>query len=122
MKNSPFGSRFREILLFVFAALVSAELGILLARDADFPHQWIQFQSFVSACLICYWLELDIAKTGVLRVWDRAYFVLCGWPVVIPYYLVRTRAFKRTTVLLALLFAVSLCAVLLVGILYRLLP
>lgn len=37
------------------------------------------------------WLQKDATRTGVGAVHDWGYFLLLGWPIVIPWYAFKTR-------------------------------
>ncbi len=41
-----------------------------------------------------WWLRLDSRKRGVLSVYDLGFFLTVAWPLVLPYYLIKTRGPK----------------------------
>jgi hypothetical protein len=45
--------------------------------------------------VIAYWLERDTRRTRLMRVYERGLFFFVGWPIVLPYYLIRTRGPRK---------------------------
>jgi hypothetical protein len=99
------GAKCWAILIFAFSAAVQVERGACLARHSDIPGPSAIFQYVVFFCLIGYWLNMDSRETRTLRVWDMGFFLSLAWPVIVPYYLLKTRGLKRTLFNL-LLFAI----------------
>jgi len=57
------------------------------------------------------WLQKDAARTGVGAVHDLGYFLVLGWPVVIPWYAFKTRGragWRFLLGLIGLIFAAPL--------------
>lgn len=65
------------------------------------------FLSFGPLLMVILWLQQDAGRTGVGTVHDWGYFLLLGWPVVIPWYAFRTRG-RDGWRLAVLLFALIL--------------
>ena len=91
MTSSSPKSRLPSILCLAYIAAIQTERGILAARGIELPGQTVLFDYLIFACLMGYWFEVDSRQTRVLRLWDMGWFLTIGWPVVIPYYLARTR-------------------------------
>jgi len=53
---------------------------------------------------------VDSREKQALRVWDMGFFLLLAWPVIVPYYLVKTRGVKRASLTLLLFCVLSLGA------------
>ena len=94
------------ILIFAFLAVVALERGALLARHANIPGSSALLQYVLLFCLVGYWLDADSREKRTLRVWDMGFFLYVAWPLILPYYLVKTRGVKRTMVTLLLLTVV----------------
>ena len=103
MSGSSSMAKYVGILFFVFVAAIQAERGICVARRIDLPGPSTLFQVIVLLCLSIYWLDVDSRKTRVMRVWDLGYFMLFAWPIIVPYYLIRTRGLRRASLIFLLL-------------------
>jgi len=91
LEKWPVHSRFTAIVLAATLLLGAISSGLLLARGKVSSHESQLAYNFVICVVFAYWLERDTRQTRVMRVWDRAWFFAIGWPVVVPYYLVKTR-------------------------------
>jgi hypothetical protein len=98
------------IAIFAFLAVVGLERGALSARHADIPGSSALLQYILLFCLIGYWLDADSREKRTLRVWDMGFFLYVAWPVILPYYFVKTRGVKRTLLTLLLLTVVYVVA------------
>jgi hypothetical protein len=98
-------------LIFAFLAAVGLEAGTL---HSNIPGPSALLQYVVLFCLIGYWLDLDSRETRTLRVWDMGFFLYVAWPLILAYYLVKTRGLKRT-LFKSLLLAVVYVGAFLVG-------
>jgi hypothetical protein len=101
--TSPFHARGWAILISAFLAAIQVERGACLARNSDIPGSSAILEYVVLLCLIGRWLEADSRDTRTLRVWDMGFFLFVAWPVIVPYYLVKTRGAKRALLTLVLL-------------------
>ncbi len=108
MKTSPFRARTWAFLILAFLPAIGGERGAYFAQNLDTPGSSAIHQYVVLFCLIGYWLNVDSRETKTLRVWDMGFFLYVAWPVIVPYYLVRTRGLVRT--FLVLLLAASIYA------------
>ena len=43
-----------------------------------------------------YWLTWDSKRYGLTWVWDMGFFLYLAWPVIVPYYLLKTRGVKSS--------------------------
>ena len=94
------------ILTVAFLAVVGFERGALQARHADIPGSSTLLQYVLLFCLIGYWLDVDSREKRTFRVWDMGFFLYVAWPLILPYYLVKTRGVKRTLLTFLLLTVV----------------
>ena len=105
MKIWPLDAKGWMVLVFAFAVATQLTQGAWSARHLTMLDSSHGIQGVVLSCLIACWLSVDSRGKGILRVWDMGFFLCMAWPVIIPYYLVKTRGFKRT-ILSILLFTV----------------
>jgi hypothetical protein len=72
----------------VFCSLVS----VLYVVTASEPSPIVELMlSFGPLLAVIMWLQKDARRTGVGSVHDWGYFLLVAWPVVIPWYALKTR-------------------------------
>lgn len=109
MQASPFRAGIWAILIFAFLAAIQAGRGACFARHSDIAGSSAILQYVVLLCLIGYWLSVDSREKKTLRVWDMGFFLYVAWPVIVPYYLVRTRGLRRA------LFVLLLAAIIFFG-------
>lgn len=100
MKTWPFGAKYWAILIFGFLAAIQVQRGACLARHCNIPGSSTLLYYVVFFCLISYWLDLDSRETQTLRVWDMGFFLYLAWPVIVPYYLAKTRGPKRALLII----------------------
>ncbi len=50
---------------------------------------------FAVALIIAYWLERDTRHTRLMRAYERGAFFFVGWPIILPYYLIKARGTRR---------------------------
>ena len=88
-------ARFWGFLIFAFLAAVGLERGAYRSANSD-PHgSSAVLQYVVLFCLVGYWLNVDSRERRTVQVWDMGFFLYIAWPVIVPYYLVKTRGLKR---------------------------
>ena len=95
MNTRRLGAKYWGILIFGFQAVNQLHGGACLALHRDIPGSSKVIYYVVFFCLINYWLDLDSRETQTLRVWDMGFFLSVFWPVIVPYYLAKTRGPKR---------------------------
>lgn len=66
-----------------------------------------------------WWLLRDSRKRGVAWVYDTGFFLSIAWPVVMPYYLLKSRGLKGLLVVLG--FVGAYLGAQLVGVVLRVL-
>lgn len=95
MKTSPFRAQFWAVLVFAFLAAIMAERGACFSHHSEIPESSAFLQYIILFCLIAHWLRVDSRETKALRMWDMGFFLSFAWPIIVPYYLVKTRGVKR---------------------------
>lgn len=62
---------------------------------------WVEMSPFVNLCAaltlslgIVFWLHKDMRLRHYYPAFDSRMFLFCAWPLVGPYYLIRTRGWK----------------------------
>ena len=119
MKSWSSGARCWAILIFALSAVIQVERGACWARHSDIPGPSALLQNVVFFSLIAYWLNVDSRERQIPRVWDLGFFLFLAWPVIVPYYLVKTRGIKRALFTLFLFAIVSFGAVVAGMIMFR---
>jgi hypothetical protein len=75
-------------IIALFCALAAAVYG---AAQAE-PSPWVSlFFSFGPLLAVVLWLQKDAKQTGVGSVLDLGFFLWVAWPIVIPWYVFKTR-------------------------------
>lgn len=110
MKSLFPDARVLAVLIFVFAALTQVERGVCYARQLEMPGSSGHIQYAGLYFLMAYWLYRDDQEKWMWRVWDMGFFLWIAWPVIIPYYLIKTRGIKRAS-LIFLFLAITCFAV-----------
>jgi hypothetical protein len=78
-----------------------------LARNSDIPGSSAMVEYVVRVRLIGCGLEADSRdKRTLLRLWDMGFFLFVAWPVILAYYVLKTRGSKRAILTLVLLAGV----------------
>ena len=110
------------ILIFPLLAAIGLERGACTVRHLDVSGPSAIVQYVALFCLIAYWLDIDSRKQKTLRLWDMGFFLYVAWPVIIPYYLVRTRGLKRALAVFLLAVFVYIGAFFAGGVIFRNVP
>src|SRR6266404_6387880 len=87
-------------LLFSFVVLTHFAYGVYLGARLELPPAvtllyWIGFLWAVG-----WWLRTDSRRREFAAVYDLGFFLYIAWPVVMPYYLVKTRGAKGLLLIL----------------------
>jgi hypothetical protein len=110
MKSQFPDARVLAVLIFVFLTLSQIERGTFYGRHLDVPGPSALIQYVVLFCLMAGWLDRDSIEKRVGRVWDAGFFLWIAWPIIIPYYLIKTRGIKRASLILLLLAIIYFAA------------
>jgi hypothetical protein len=98
-------------LLYIYLVLACIARGIYLAGEIEPPaaFTFIIFAGYL--WIVGWWLLTDSRKRGVAWVYDIGFFLYLVWPLILPYYLLKTRGAKGLLLILAFVgtyFAASL--------------
>lgn len=107
-------------LVYLFLVASQVVVGVYLAREAEPPPAFSVLYPLGLLWVVGWWLRDDSRKRGVGWVFDMGLFLYIAWPVLMPYYLLKTRGAKGLLALLAFA-AVYVGALLAGGVLYALL-
>jgi hypothetical protein len=88
-------------LLYLFLIFTQAAAGAYLARGAEMPPAFSLLYPFGLLWAFGWWLRDDGRKRGFAWVFDMGLFLYIAWPVVLPYYLLKTRGARGLLVILA---------------------
>ena len=102
-------------LLFLFVVITQFGYGLYLGAQLPFPEGITLIYGVGMAWAFGWWLRTDSRRQGVLSVYDLGFFLYMAWPIVMPYYLVKTRGAKGLLAILG--FVVAYVGALLLGML-----
>jgi len=106
-------------LLYSFVVMTQFAYGAYLGAQREFPEGISLFYGFGLLWAIGWWLRTDSRRRGVLSVYDLGFFLYLAWPLIMPYYLVKTRGAKGLLVMLG--FAATYIGAALLGIIFSVL-
>jgi hypothetical protein len=88
-------------LLYTFVVITQFAYGAYLGAQLQFPDGVSLIYGFGLLWAVGWWLRTDSSRCGVLSFYDLGFFLYLAWPVVMPYYLLKTRGAKGLLVMLA---------------------
>jgi len=88
------------ILLYSFVVITQFAHGVYLGRQIEPPGAFTLLYWLGLLWIIGWWLRTDSRKHGVAPVYDMGFFLYIAWPLVMPYYLVKTRGAKGLLIIL----------------------
>jgi hypothetical protein len=92
-------------LLYTFVVITQLAHGAYLGAQLQFPDGVNLIYAVGVLWAIGWWLRTDSNRRGVLSVYDVGLFLYLAWPVVIPYYLLKTRGAKGLLIILGFVAA-----------------
>jgi len=92
-------------LLYTFVVITQFAYGAYLGAQLQFPEAVTFLFAIGLVWAVGWWLRTDSRQRGVLSVYDLGFFVYLAWPVVMPYYLIKTRGAKGLLIMLGLVAA-----------------
>src|SRR6266850_7590918 len=93
------------VLLYSFVVITQFVYGLYLGQQIETPAAYSLLHWATQLWIIGWWLRTDSRKRGVVWVYDPGFFLCIGWPLVMPYYLVKSRGAKGLLVVLGFIGA-----------------
>ena len=91
-------------LLYLFLVLTQLATGAYAVSGIEPPPSFTLIYIFGFLWIIGFWLRADIRKRGVNWIFDMGFFLYIAWPLILPYYLLKSRGAKG---LLAILYFIA---------------
>ena len=95
-----------KLLLFIVALIIGVifiwqtSYGIHEAKHLERSGPFFLLCFVLLLSLTGYWLQQDSRKHSITLVFDMGFFLLLAWPIIIPYYLFKTRKSKAFVIIL----------------------
>ena len=93
------------VLLYSFVLITQFAYGLYLGQQIEAPGIYRLLHWGAQLWILGWWLRADSAKRGVGWVYDMGLFLWIMWPLVMPYYLIKTRRAKGLFVILGFIGA-----------------
>lgn len=93
------------VLLYSFVIVTQFAYGLYLGQQIEAPGAYELLHWAAQLWIIGWWLRTDSRKRRVAWVYDLGFFLCIAWPLVMPYYLVKTRGAKGLLVILGFMGA-----------------
>lgn len=87
-------------LLYIFLTFTQIVAGIYLTSGLEPPALFSFAFSLGIVWLVGWWLRTDSRKREFRLVYDLGLFLYIAWPIVLPYYLFKTRGIRGLLVIL----------------------
>lgn len=94
------------ILLYSFVVITQFAYGFYAGWHIEAPPGYTLLHWVAQLWIIGWWLRSDIRRRNAAWVYDMGFFLCIGWPIVMPYYLLKTRGAKGLLYPWVLLFSV----------------
>src|SRR5438132_11353764 len=88
------------VFLYTFVVITQFAYGLYLGQQIEAPGAYTLLHWAAQLWIIGWWLRTDSRKRGIIWVYDLGFFLCIAWPIVMPYYLVKTRGAKGLLVIL----------------------
>src|SRR5712692_386808 len=88
-------------LLYSFVVLTQFAHGVYLGMQIEAPGSLTLLYWLGFLWMLGWWLRTDSRKRGVALVYDIGFFLYVAWPLVMLYYLVKTRGARGLLIILA---------------------
>jgi hypothetical protein len=93
------------VLLYSFVVITQCVYGLYLGQQIETPAAYSLLHWAAQLWIIGWWLRTDSRKHGVVWVYDLGFFLCIAWPLVMPYYLVKSRGAKGLLVVMGFIGA-----------------
>ena len=107
------------VLLYTFLVITQIGSGFYFAGGDEPSPFFTLINVLCFLWIIGWWLRQDSRKRGIAQVYDIGMFLYIAWPLIMPYYLLKTRGAKGLLVILG--FVGAYIGALVVGITLRVL-
>ncbi len=92
-------------LLYSLVVITQFAYGAYLGAELEFPGAATFIFTVGLLWAVGWWLRRDNRRRGVLSIYDIGFFLYLAWPIVMPYYLIKTRGAKGLVVMLGFVAA-----------------
>lgn len=92
-------------LLYTFVIITQFAYGAYVGAQLEYPPGVTLIHLVGMLWAIGWWLRTDSRRRGVLAVYDLGLFLYLAWPLVMPYYLLKTRGARGLLVILGFVVA-----------------
>ena len=89
-----------SVWLYLFVVITQFVYGLYAAQQIEPPAAYSVLLRFAQVWTIGWWLLTDSRKRNVALVYDIGFFLYLAWPLVMPYYLIKTRGLRGLFVVL----------------------
>ena len=93
------------VLLYSFVVITQFAYGLYVGQQLEAPAGYTLLHWAAQLWIVGWWLRTDSRKRGVVWVYDLGLFLCIAWPLVMPYYLVKTRGARGLLVILGFIGA-----------------
>ena len=87
-------------LLYSFVVVTQFAYGVYLGAQLELPPAVLLLYWLGFLWAVGWWLRTDSRRRGVASVYDMGFFLYIAWPLIMPYYLVKTRGTRGLLVIL----------------------
>jgi hypothetical protein len=92
-------------LLYSFVVITQFAYGAYLGAQLEFPAGATFLFAVGLLWVVGWWLRTDSRRRAVLSVYDLGFFLYLAGPIVMPYYLMKTRGAKGLLIMLGFVAA-----------------
>ena len=90
-------------LLYIYLIITQLARGVYLGREVEPPPAFTLMFSAGLLWIVGWWLLTDSRKRNIPWVYDFGFFLSIAWPLIMPYYLLKTRRAKGLLLILAVI-------------------
>src|SRR5262252_5253846 len=99
------------VLLYSFVIITQFSYGLYAGWQMEAPPGYTLLHWAAQLWIIGWWLRSDSRRRKVVWVYDMGFFLCIAWPIVMPYYLLKTRGAKGLLVILGFIGAYFAAAI-----------
>src|SRR5262245_56026246 len=99
-------------LFYTVVVITQFANGAYLGAQLQFPDGITLIYQAAILWSVGWWVQTDSRRRGVLSVYDLGFFLGLAWPVVMTFYLLKTRGAKGLLVILCVVVAYGGAAIL----------